>query len=132
MLGHDVVAEPLAVRRRIGLAGQFAAVDAELTGRENLVERARVKVSGPERRLIEEPRKEGQRGANAGDQVLTERTTHPRDRARTILRPCHKFRDQRIVIDGNLAAFADSGIVTHDDAVVVTRPWRTIKRQTSA
>jgi ABC-2 type transport system ATP-binding protein len=36
ILGHDVVAEPLAVRRRIGLAGQFAAVDGELTGRENL------------------------------------------------------------------------------------------------
>ena len=36
VLGHDVVAEPLAVRRRIGLAGQFAAVDGELTGRENL------------------------------------------------------------------------------------------------
>ena len=36
MLGHDVVAEPLAVRRRIGLAGQFAAVDEELTGRENV------------------------------------------------------------------------------------------------
>jgi ABC-2 type transport system ATP-binding protein len=36
VLGHDVVAEPLAVRRRIGLAGQFAAVDAELTGRENV------------------------------------------------------------------------------------------------
>ena len=36
VLGHDVVAEPLAVRRAIGLAGQFAAVDMELTGRENL------------------------------------------------------------------------------------------------
>jgi ABC-2 type transport system ATP-binding protein len=36
VLGHDVVQEPLAVRRRIGLAGQFAAVDGELTGRENL------------------------------------------------------------------------------------------------
>jgi daunorubicin resistance ABC transporter ATP-binding subunit len=36
VLGHDVLAEPLAVRRRIGLAGQFAAVDAELTGRENV------------------------------------------------------------------------------------------------
>ncbi len=36
VLGHDVMAEPLAVRRRIGLAGQFAAVDAELTGRENV------------------------------------------------------------------------------------------------
>jgi daunorubicin resistance ABC transporter ATP-binding subunit len=36
VLGHDVVSEPLAVRRRIGLAGQFAAVDEELTGRENV------------------------------------------------------------------------------------------------
>ena len=36
VLGHDVVEQPLAVRRRIGLAGQFAAVDGELTGRENL------------------------------------------------------------------------------------------------
>jgi ABC-2 type transport system ATP-binding protein len=36
VLGHDVVTEPSAVRRRIGLAGQFAAVDQELTGRENV------------------------------------------------------------------------------------------------
>jgi ABC-type multidrug transport system ATPase subunit len=36
VLGFDVVAEPLAVRRRLGLAGQFAAVDEELTGRENV------------------------------------------------------------------------------------------------
>jgi daunorubicin resistance ABC transporter ATP-binding subunit len=36
VLGHDVVGESLAVRRRIGLAGQFAAVDEELTGRENI------------------------------------------------------------------------------------------------
>jgi daunorubicin resistance ABC transporter ATP-binding subunit len=36
VLGHDVVREPLAVRRLIGLAGQFAAVDNELTGRENV------------------------------------------------------------------------------------------------
>ncbi|MDQ2760419.1 MAG: ATP-binding cassette domain-containing protein [Actinomycetota bacterium] len=36
VLGHDVVAESLAVRRRIGLAGQFAAVDEELSGPENL------------------------------------------------------------------------------------------------
>ncbi|MEA2703129.1 MAG: type transport system ATP-binding protein [Actinomycetota bacterium] len=34
--GHDVVAEPDAVRQIIGLAGQFAAVDEYLTGRENL------------------------------------------------------------------------------------------------
>jgi ABC-2 type transport system ATP-binding protein len=36
VLGHDVAREALAVRRRIGLAGQFAAVDGELTGRENV------------------------------------------------------------------------------------------------
>ena len=35
--GHDVAAEPNEVRRRIGLAGQHAAVDELLTGRENLV-----------------------------------------------------------------------------------------------
>jgi len=34
--GHDVVADPRAVRRSIGLAGQYAAVDENLTGRENL------------------------------------------------------------------------------------------------
>ena len=36
VLGFDIAAEPLAVRRRIGLAGQFAALDEELTGRENV------------------------------------------------------------------------------------------------
>ena len=36
ILGKDVVKEPAAVRYRIGLAGQFAAVDPNLTGRENL------------------------------------------------------------------------------------------------
>ena len=36
VLGHDVVSASLSVRRRIGLAGQFAAVDGELTGRENV------------------------------------------------------------------------------------------------
>ncbi len=35
--GHDVVADADAVRRRIGLAGQFAAVDDYQTGRENVV-----------------------------------------------------------------------------------------------
>jgi ABC-2 type transport system ATP-binding protein len=34
--GFDVVDEPIAVRRCIGTAGQFAAVDEVLTGRENL------------------------------------------------------------------------------------------------
>ena len=34
--GFDVVKQPTAVRRCIGLAGQYAAVDETLTGRENL------------------------------------------------------------------------------------------------
>jgi ABC-2 type transport system ATP-binding protein len=34
--GIDVLADPRGVRRRIGLAGQYAAVDDNLTGRENL------------------------------------------------------------------------------------------------
>jgi ABC-2 type transport system ATP-binding protein len=36
VLGRDVVADPFGVRREIGLAGQFAAIDEILTGRENL------------------------------------------------------------------------------------------------
>ncbi len=51
VLGYDVVGEPLSVRRRIGLAGQFAAVDGELTGRENLEMVARLyRFSGAESR----------------------------------------------------------------------------------
>jgi ABC-2 type transport system ATP-binding protein len=34
--GHDVRREPDAVRRKIGLAGQFAAIEPAMTGRENL------------------------------------------------------------------------------------------------
>ena len=37
VLGHDVVAEADAVRSSVSLTGQFASVDEELTGRENLV-----------------------------------------------------------------------------------------------
>src|SRR5918912_1653225 len=36
VLGFDIVNQADAVRRRIGLAGQFAAVDENLSGRENL------------------------------------------------------------------------------------------------
>jgi ABC-2 type transport system ATP-binding protein len=35
--GHDVVREPQEIRQVIGLSGQYAAVDENLTGRENLV-----------------------------------------------------------------------------------------------
>src|ERR1051325_5609873 len=37
VLGHDVVREAPAVRAAVSLTGQFASVDEELTGRENLV-----------------------------------------------------------------------------------------------
>jgi ABC-2 type transport system ATP-binding protein len=40
--GHDVVAEPDAVRAAIGVTGQFSAVDNLLTGEENLVLMARL------------------------------------------------------------------------------------------
>ncbi|MDA8270448.1 MAG: ATP-binding cassette domain-containing protein [Actinomycetota bacterium] len=36
VLGHDIVADAETVRANIGLAGQFAAVDENLTGLENL------------------------------------------------------------------------------------------------
>ncbi|MEY2464615.1 MAG: hypothetical protein QOH64_2753, partial [Acidimicrobiaceae bacterium] len=37
ILGIDVSRQPGEIRTRIGLAGQFAAVDENLTGRENLI-----------------------------------------------------------------------------------------------
>ncbi|HLI00087.1 MAG TPA: ATP-binding cassette domain-containing protein, partial [Acidimicrobiales bacterium] len=40
--GHDLLADPVAVRRSISLTGQFAAVDEVLTGRENLEMMARL------------------------------------------------------------------------------------------
>jgi ABC-2 type transport system ATP-binding protein len=40
--GFDVTARPDAVRKRIGLSGQYAAVDQFLTGRENLIMIARL------------------------------------------------------------------------------------------
>ncbi len=37
VLGHDLLAEPDAVRRRVSLTGQLASVDEDLGGRENLI-----------------------------------------------------------------------------------------------
>jgi ABC-2 type transport system ATP-binding protein len=42
VFGHDVVKEPDSVRRRVSLTGQFASVDEDLTGQENLVLLARL------------------------------------------------------------------------------------------
>jgi oleandomycin transport system ATP-binding protein len=40
--GHDLAKDPVAVRRSIGLTGQYASVDEQLTGRENLILVARL------------------------------------------------------------------------------------------
>src|SRR5687767_7471946 len=37
VLGHDLVREARAVREKVGLTGQYASVDEDLTGHENLV-----------------------------------------------------------------------------------------------
>ena len=42
VFGHDIVHEANAVRRRVSLTGQFASVDEDLTGTENLVLLARL------------------------------------------------------------------------------------------
>src|SRR4051794_6016972 len=60
--GHDVAREPGAVRRAIGLAGQFAAVEPAMTGRENLemvarlFGRSRAEARRAARALLEQPR----------------------------------------------------------------------------
>jgi oleandomycin transport system ATP-binding protein len=54
VLGHDVVADAAGVRGRIGLTGQYAAVDEALTGRDNLYGRRRgVRAAG--RRALPAP-----------------------------------------------------------------------------
>ncbi|MFC6825031.1 ATP-binding cassette domain-containing protein [Halopelagius fulvigenes] len=42
VLGHDVVTEAAEVRAKVALTGQYASVDEDLTGRENLVLVARL------------------------------------------------------------------------------------------
>ncbi|WP_030322328.1 daunorubicin resistance protein DrrA family ABC transporter ATP-binding protein [Streptomyces sp. NRRL B-3229] len=52
--GHDLVREPEAVRRSIAVTGQYASVDGDLTGRQNLVLFARLhRVRGPAERAAE-------------------------------------------------------------------------------
>jgi len=52
--GHDVAADPGAVREAISLTGQFAAVDEVLTGRENLVLVARLRHLRHAGRIVDE------------------------------------------------------------------------------
>ncbi|MFG1672531.1 ATP-binding cassette domain-containing protein [Streptomyces sp. Y7] len=52
--GHDLLRDPAAVRRGIGVTGQYASVDGELTGRQNLRLFARLhRVRGPADRAAE-------------------------------------------------------------------------------
>lgn len=52
--GHDLVREAAAVRHRIGVTGQYASVDGDLTGRQNLRLFARLhRVRGPAGRADE-------------------------------------------------------------------------------
>ncbi|MCZ9349318.1 ATP-binding cassette domain-containing protein [Streptomyces mutabilis] len=44
--GYDVARDPVEIRRRIGLTGQFASVDGQLAGRDNLVLIARLLGAG--------------------------------------------------------------------------------------
>ncbi|HZA82170.1 MAG TPA: ATP-binding cassette domain-containing protein, partial [Actinomycetes bacterium] len=69
VLGHDVVREADEVRYRIGLAGQYAAVDPNLTGRENL------RLIG---RLAQLPN--GEAAARAGDLLERFQLTDAADR----------------------------------------------------
>ena len=63
--GHDVIGEPRRVREVIGLAGQHAAVDDDLTGRENLF------ILGLMHHL-------GRRGARAGPLTCSSSSAWPR------------------------------------------------------
>ncbi|MGW5660513.1 ATP-binding cassette domain-containing protein [Streptomyces sp. NPDC003758] len=52
--GHDLLREPDAVRRRIAVTGQYASLDGDLTGRQNLRLFARLhRVRGPAERAGE-------------------------------------------------------------------------------
>ena len=84
--GHDVVGQPLAVRRMIGLAGQSAAVEEMMTGRENLTMVARL--YGQSRRsarasgaAILDQLGLGRGGRSPGSHLLGRDAAAPRSRA---------------------------------------------------
>ena len=47
--GHDLLTDPVGVKRSISLTGQYAAVDEKLTGRENLEMMAQPAAPAPAR-----------------------------------------------------------------------------------
>ena len=74
VLGIDVAKHPQAVRERIGLAGQYAAVDENLTGRENL------RLIG---RLTHQPKAAAATPGRRAARALRSRPTPPTGPART-------------------------------------------------
>jgi ABC-2 type transport system ATP-binding protein len=73
VLGHDVVADADAVRGCVSLTGQFASVDDELTGRENVVLLGRLLgLSGREAYARASELLEGFGLADAGDRLVKE------------------------------------------------------------
>ncbi|MEU9991276.1 ATP-binding cassette domain-containing protein [Streptomyces sp. NPDC048045] len=95
--GHDLVREAAAVRRRIGVTGQYASVDGDLTGRENLRLFARLhRVRGPADRAGELLERFGL--AEAGDRKVSVYSGGMRRRldlaASLVLRPDVLFLDE--------------------------------------
>jgi ABC-type transport system involved in cytochrome bd biosynthesis fused ATPase/permease subunit len=83
VLGRDVRTEPDAVRRLIGLAGQFAAVEPAMTGRENLEPRAPRARRGADRGGYgprEPAGRHGPRRADGGDAARARRAHRRRGR----------------------------------------------------
>jgi ABC-2 type transport system ATP-binding protein len=99
VLGHDVAKQAELVRSLIGLAGQYAAVDENLTGRENLVMVGRLNhlpksfVSGRANELLEQFNL-----ADAGDRTLKTYSGGMRRRldlaAALVARPTVLFLDE--------------------------------------
>ncbi len=83
--GHDAVHDPMAVRRMIGLAGQSAAVEEMMTGRENLVMVARLygqSAGAAKQSRDADPRADGSRGGRRPPDPDLFRRDAPADRPR--------------------------------------------------
>ena len=93
VVGFDVVRDAVRLRERIGLAGQYAAVDENLTGLENLTMVGRLYGAhsgtgqGPRRRAAGALRPH-RRGRTTGQDVLGRDAAPPRPRRRARGQAC--------------------------------------------
>ncbi len=97
--GHDVVREPAAVQRRIGVTGQSATLDEVLTGRQNLVMVGRLSGLGRSEARTRAVQLLAQFGlTDAGDRILREYSGGMRRRldlaASLVTRPPVLFLDE--------------------------------------